>query len=131
MDQGSEGLPLSQALQSSGATAWPRRCHLVTSPGWSVAMNQHFPSPEQRRASPKYMKEEGARLQAEEGKQSSRVLFVVEPITPAKQKVLEPRHSAHPLASDWEHPIVLSIHPALPQAPSSITIPDPRPWLLL
>lgn len=46
----------AEPLQSHGATAQPCRCHFVTSPGWFVVMNQHFPSSEQCDASPKYMK---------------------------------------------------------------------------
>lgn len=46
----------AEPLQSHGATARPCRCHFVTSPGWFVVMNQHFPSSKQCDASPKYMK---------------------------------------------------------------------------
>lgn len=58
-------------MRSYGATARPRRCRFVTSPGWFVVVNQHFPSAERRGASPERTEEKNARLQAEEGKQSA------------------------------------------------------------
>lgn len=119
MDQRSKAPaePLAQqclASQSHGATARPCRCHFQTSPGWSVVMNQHFPSSERRGAAPKH-----ARLRAEEGTQSStssRVLFVATPVARAEQKMAgagahgtqqEPPF-AHPPALDQECPAVLN-----------------------
>lgn len=133
-------------MQSHGATARPCRCHFVTSPGWFVVMNQHFPSSEQRGASPKHTKEKNARLQAEEGKQSTREqqrAICGNACRPSRaedgwsqdtRRARRPAKATHRPSAGFgpgasrcaQHPV---IHPAQPQAPSSISAPDPRPRL--
>lgn len=85
----------AEPLQSHGATAGPCRCHFVTSPGWFVVMNQHFPSSQQRGASPKYMKGKEAHIcrqrKGNKGCTSSTELFVAEP--ELSRRWLEPGHS--------------------------------------